>query len=68
VETQAARAQHYIDTFDAIIKEDWLLGWHWCGYIENLNRGWGMKDPRDEIYQDYVLPIAEYNRNVYDKI
>lgn len=68
VETQAARAKHYIETFDAIIKEDWLLGWHWCGYIENLNRGWGMKDPHDEIYEDYVLPISEYNHNVYGKL
>ena len=68
VETQASRAQHYVDTFDEIINEPWLLGWHWCGYIENTARGWGMKDPWDEPYREYVDPIAEYNRTVYDLI
>jgi hypothetical protein len=43
-------------------------GWHWCGYIENLNRGWGMKDPWDEPYTDYVDPVADFNRTVYDLI
>lgn len=68
VDTQAARAQHYIDTFSSMVDQEWLLGWHWCGYIENLNRGWGMKDPYDEIYDDYVLPIAEFNRSIYGMI
>ena len=39
---------------------------HWCGYVENLARGWGMKDPWDEPYTEYVDPVAEFNRRVYD--
>ncbi|MDQ1630018.1 MAG: hypothetical protein QOI54_3762 [Actinomycetota bacterium] len=68
VETQADRGQHYVDIFSEIINEPWLLGWHWCGYIENLNRGWGMKDPWDEPYSEYVDQVADFNRKVYDLI
>jgi hypothetical protein len=66
VPDQATRARHYIDTFTDLVREPWLLGWHWCGYVENLSRGWGMKDPWDEPYGEYVDPIADFNRRVYD--
>jgi hypothetical protein len=66
VPDQATRARHYIDTFTDLVREPWLLGWHWCGYVENLSRGWGMKDPWDQPYTEYVDPVAEFNRRVYD--
>ena len=41
--------------------QPWIIGWHWCGYIENLGRGWGIKDPQDEFYTDMTDRIREAN-------
>lgn len=68
IEDQAGRAQDYVDAISAVIKEPWFLGWHWCAYVENIGRGWGIKDPWDEPYQDFVSPVKEFNRSVYDMI
>lgn len=68
MESQAARAQHYIETIGSVLKEPWFLGWHWCAYFENLARGWGIKDPWDEPYQDFIGPVTAFNKSVYDVI
>jgi len=39
-----------------------FAGWHWCSYVENTGRGWGLKDPRDEPYRDFTDPLADINR------
>lgn len=62
----AARAQNYIDSINTVVKEPWFVGFHWCAYIENTARGWGIKSPRDEPYEDFVNPVREYNKNIYD--
>ncbi|MDN4072933.1 hypothetical protein [Fictibacillus terranigra] len=46
----------------------WFLGWHWCADLENKARGWGIKDPYDEPYADFVDPVKDYNKGVYQKI
>ena len=66
--SQAARAQNYIDSISAVLDEPWFVGWHWCAYIENKARGWGIKDPWDEPYEDFVGPVSEFNKSVYDRI
>lgn len=48
--THKERGQDYAFGLERIMREPWMLGWHWCGYIENLGRGWGMKDPQDNFY------------------
>lgn len=68
VASQAARAQHYIDTLSPLLEQNWFLGWHWCAYIENKARGWGMKDPWDNPYEDFVGPVSEFNKSVYDRL
>lgn len=69
LETQADRGEDYVATIAAIIDEPWLLGWHWCGYVENIGgRGWGLKDPWDEPYLDLVARIRDFNRCVYDRL
>ena len=41
----------------------WFAGWHWCAYVENTGRGWGLKDPRDEPDPcDLTDRITEHNR------
>lgn len=66
--SQEDRARNYIETLTTILTEPWFLGWHWCSYIENLARGWGIKDPWDEPYADFVRPVTEFNRSIYDRI
>jgi hypothetical protein len=60
--SQAARGEDYGAALDAVRGEPWLTGWHWCAYVENTGRGWGLKDPWDEPYRDLVGPVAEHNR------
>lgn len=65
---QAARANDYIGSMNSVINEPWFIGWHWCAHVENTARGWGIKDPWDEPYQDFANPISEYNKSIYKKI
>ena len=60
--SQAARGEDYGAALDAVRGEAWFAGWHWCAYVENTGRGWGLKDPWDEPYRDLVGPVAEHNR------
>lgn len=61
---QAARAHHYIRTLSALVERPWCLGWNWCGYVENLARGVGMKDPYDEPYRAFTEPVTRFNHRV----
>ena len=35
----------------------------WCAYVENTARGWGIKDPWDEPYSEFIDPVGEFNRS-----
>lgn len=61
MDTQAERGADYASGLARAIAEPWIIGWHWCGYIENLGRGWGIKDPHDEFYTDMTDQIREAN-------
>jgi hypothetical protein len=61
---QAGRAEHYVRTISAFARRPWCLGWNWCGYVENLARGVGIKDPFDEPYGDFTEPVARFNRRI----
>src|SRR5262249_33740306 len=60
---QRARAEDYVAAFEAVADAPWLIGWHWCSYVENYTRGWGLKDPEDNPYDELVGPIEEYNKS-----
>ena len=66
--THAERGADYVDAMSTLLAEPWFLGWHWCAYVENTARGWGLKDPWDEPYQDFVGPVADFNTSVYDRL
>ena len=66
--SQAARAEDYIAAVSVLLKEPWFLGWHWCAYVENTGRGWGIKDPWDEPYAEFIGPVAEFNKKAYEAI
>jgi len=61
---QAARAADYVAAFEAVVDEPWLIGWHWCAYVENYTRGWGLKSPEDEAYAAFVDPVGAFNKSV----
>ena len=61
METHEERGQDYANGLATIMQEPWIIGWHWCGYIENLGRGWGVKDPQDNFYTDMTDPMRKAN-------
>jgi hypothetical protein len=65
---QRGRADDYVASIGTLLREPWFLGWHWCAYVENTGRGWGIKDPYDEPYQELVGPMAEFNKSVYERV
>jgi len=58
---QAGRAVLYERWARRLIVRPWCLGWHWCSYVENPARGYGLKDPFDEPYRDLTEPMARAN-------
>ena len=62
---QHERAANYVAAFEAVVDQPWLVGWHWCGYVENSVRGWGLKNHLDEPYQEFVAPITEFNERLH---
>lgn len=65
---QRARAEDYVAAFEAVADEPWLIGWHWCSYVENYSRGWGLKDPEDDPYDDFVRPVREFNESFLSRV
>lgn len=61
---QKTRAQHYVRTLSALSERSWCLGWNWCGYVENLARGVGVKDPYDNPYRDFIDPVTDFNQQI----
>jgi hypothetical protein len=68
IKDQAGRAADYIASLSSVLNEPWFLGWHWCAHLENKARGWGIKDPYDVPYADFINPVKEFNKNVYQNI
>lgn len=64
---QAGRGEDYVAAIDAVVDEPWFIGWHWCAYVENTGRGWGLKDPWDEPYKPLTDRISAYNKSVADR-
>ena len=61
---QHARVEDYVAAFEAVVDEPWLIGWHWCSYLGNYARGWGLRSPEDDAYDDLVHSIQAFNRSV----
>lgn len=68
IDDQAGRGEDYVAAISSVIDEPWFLGWHWCAYVENTGRGWGIKDPWDEPYSDFTAPVTEFNTRVHDRV
>ncbi|KAK4502070.1 hypothetical protein PRZ48_007881 [Zasmidium cellare] len=59
---QRARGSDYAQVAEKLMAQGWCLGWHWCGYIENIGaRGWGIISPLDEEYTDMIAEMRRAN-------
>ncbi|HWO59969.1 MAG TPA: agarase [Umezawaea sp.] len=58
---QADRARGYVELAEAFAALPWCLGWHWCGWVENPQRGFGLKDPWDEPYRELTDVVTATN-------
>ncbi|MGN7799557.1 agarase [Leifsonia sp. 22587] len=58
---QWERGVFYERTVRAFMERPWCLGWHWCGYVENPARGYGLKDPWDEPYTELTDRVTRVN-------
>ncbi|MEU8235267.1 hypothetical protein AB0C12_37230 [Actinoplanes sp. NPDC048967] len=61
---QRERGDGYRVTAEALVARPWCLGWHWCSWVENPQRGFGLKDPWDEPYADLVAAVTETNHRL----
>ena len=68
LESQQKRAADYALSLAPLMNQQWCVGWHWCGYIENKGgRGWGLVDPFDEPYSDLVETVTFVNQTATTK-
>ncbi|WP_411126569.1 hypothetical protein [Streptomyces sp. x-19] len=65
---QAERGLGYRMIADTFAARPWCLGWHWCSWLENPHRGFGLKDPWDEPYTELVTIARQTNRHWTDAI
>lgn len=61
---QRERGEGYAAAAEAFAARPWCLGWHWCSWLENPHRGFGLKDPWDEPYRDLVDAVTETNHRL----
>ncbi|MFI5783888.1 agarase [Nocardia sp. NPDC051570] len=61
---QAERGLGYTRTAEALAASPWCVGWHWCGWVENPLRGFGIKDPWDEPYTDLTEAMRTTNARI----
>lgn len=61
---QRERGEGYATAAEAFAARPWCLGWHWCSWLENPHRGFGLKDPWDEPYRDLVDAVTETNHRL----
>lgn len=67
IRSQEERGVFYEKTVRAFMSRPWCLGWHWCSYVENPARGYGLKDPWDEPYTALTERVARVNAELLDE-
>ncbi|MFC1737356.1 hypothetical protein ACFL1X_14685 [Candidatus Hydrogenedentota bacterium] len=72
VDSQEARAAAYEEYARAVFALPYVIGWNWCGYIdewtvsEGPRQHSGVKDAFENPYEPLVETMRRVNRNVYD--
>ncbi len=62
VPDQAARGAAYRRFAQAAFQQPFVVGLHWCAFLENRSRKSGIVDRFDEPYYDAVEPMRRFNR------
>ena len=65
---QRARGEAYQRFASELFVVPYILGWHWCAYIENRVRKSGIRDYLDRPYWDCVNLMKEFNTHQLYKI
>jgi len=63
VVNQRARGEAYQRFAEHAIKLPYIVGVHWCGFLENRVRKSGIKNYLNEPYWDCINAMKEFNRN-----
>ena len=63
VPDQKARGEAYRRFAEAAFAEPYIVGLHWCAFIENRARKSGLKNYLDEPYEECVSRMREFNLN-----
>jgi hypothetical protein len=63
VPDQAARGEAYVQFNRAVLQRPYILGQHWCAFIENRARKSGIKNYLDEPYWECVNRMRDFNLN-----
>jgi hypothetical protein len=66
VPDQRARGQAYQQFAAQAYARPYIVGWHWCAFIENRARRSGIVNYRDEPYHDLVTRMRDLNARVYE--
>ncbi len=61
---QRERGAGYVASAEEFTARPWCLGWHWCSWLENPHRGFGLKDPWDEPYRELTDLVTETNHRL----
>jgi hypothetical protein len=68
---RAAVGRRYADYFHRVFRLPFVIGWHWCGYIDRLESNEapfqhpGLVSSQDEPYQEVLEHVVPCNRSVY---
>ena len=63
VPNQRARGEAYAAFADVAFSQPYIVGLHWCGFIENRTRKSGLKNYLDVPYEECVRQMREFNQN-----
>ncbi|MHC4406710.1 MAG: hypothetical protein ACYTG0_44370, partial [Planctomycetota bacterium] len=61
VPDQKARGEAYRRFAARAFLQPYVVGWHWCAFLENRTRKSGLKNYLDEPYHDCVEQMREFN-------
>jgi hypothetical protein len=61
VPDQKARGKRYQEFASNVLIRPYIIGWHWCAFIENRARKSGIKDYLDEPYWECVEAMRKFN-------
>ncbi len=62
VPDQAARGKAYRQFAQVAFRQPFVVGLHWCAFLENRTRKSGIVDRFDNPYYDAVEPMRRFNR------